>query len=1065
MNSTSPSLPSLTRASICDLFGIPFTSEQLDAITASHRPAVVIAGAGSGKTALMSARVVWLVANGAVDPSAVLGLTFTNKAASELGARVRSALRLLDNSPNAWAEGEPTISTYHSYAAALLRDYGVWVGLEPSAQLLTDAGRVQLAESVARGASGPFPALGLRLTTLTERLLTLDGELNEHLVDVDALMDDDAALIAQLDAVEAVNGKLTADPKQARQVAKARRELAPLVAEFRRQKALRVRVDFGDQMASAALLAEQVAEVATGERGRFATVLLDEYQDTSMAQRRLLVALFGGGHPVMAVGDPFQSIYGWRGASVRNILTFDRDFGDPEPAPIFSLGQNNRSGGVVLAAANALAEPLRGAFPDVAALTPQPHRYQSGELVIGLYATAADEIHAVCDSVATEIDNGRPASEIAILCRESKVFTQFIAELEEREVPVDVVGLNGLLQLPEIVEVLSVLEVLHDPTANPGLVRLLTGPRWRIGPIDLAHLGVRARDLAGAERRGRPAKRDESVRGQLREAVTGIDPAETVSLIEAVEDPGPGDYSSVARQRFAEIAEELRQLRAVLSQPPDVAIVRVVATTGLDVELAAHGHTTHHLDALVEQARAFTASGGGAGVGAFLAYLALARRYRSVLAVEPPSGGDGVALLTVHKAKGLEWPSVYVPQVVDGVFPSSQSRSTPLTSPALLPYPLRGDADDFPAVDSWTGNKGVAAYKQAVLERERGEDRRLAYVAVTRAAEKLHVTGHRWGPTQSAPRPLSPYLEALARLCEAGGGTIVHWEPEPTDRQNPALAQQRSAQWPPVSDPHVARARETAASGVFEAMSQLPFGEGLRRGGGGDRLSDSHREQVAAWDADIAALLAEAERHGVSGPQIPAALSASSAVEFLRDPAQAAEHLRRPLPRPPANAAHRGTRFHQWVETRFGQVPLLDIDSLVPEGEAESDDDLADLQRSFLAGPFADRQPFAIEAPFQLVLGDHLVAGRIDAVYGLEAAGSSAGPGQARYEVVDWKTGSHPADPLQLALYRLAWAELHGLSVDQVTATFYYVATGRVEQPSDLPDRAALTEWWRRSTA
>lgn len=1054
----TPSLSALSRSGICDLFDIPFTAQQLDAITAPHRPAVVIAGAGSGKTALMSARVVWLVAHGSVEPSAVLGLTFTNKAAGELSARVRSALRLLDSSPDAWAEGEPTISTYHSYAAALLREYGLLVGLEPSSQLLTDAASVQLAESVVREAPGPFPALRVRLPTLTERLLTLDAELNEHLVDVDALMDHDAALIAELDALEVLNGKLTADPKHARQVAKARRELAPLVAEFRRQKRLRERVDFGDQMAAAALLAEDVAVVATGERDRFATILLDEYQDTSMAQRRLLVALFGGGHPVMAVGDPFQSIYGWRGASVRNILTFDRDFGDPDPAPIFALGQNNRSGGVVLAAANALAEPLRAVFPEVVELTPQPQRAQSGELVVGLYETSAEEVDAVCDAVATEIRAGRPASDIAILCRESKVFTHFITGLEQREIPVDVVGLSGLLQLPEVVEVLSVLDTLHDPTANPSLVRLLTGPRWRIGPIDLAHLGARARELADGDRRDQSAMRDQSVRGQLRDAVTGIDPAETVSLIEALEDPGPGAYSSVARQRFAQLAEELRHLRAVLNQPPDVAIVQVVGAIGLDVELAAHGHTTHRLDALVEQARSFTASGGGASVGPFLAYVALARRYGSVLGIEPPSGGDGVSLLTVHKAKGLEWPSVYVPQVVDGVFPSSQSRSTPLTSPALLPYTLRGDAVDFPVVDTWTGNKGIAAFKQAVQERERGEDRRLAYVAVTRAAEKLHVTGHRWGPTQSTPRGLSPYLQVLADLCEAGNGTVVHWQQEPTDLQNPQLAEQVSVSWPPDGDADVALARETAASAVLTALSRS------RSDNDGLSLADPQNEQIAAWDADIAALLAEAERQKASHPPLPAALSASSAVEFLRNPRRAAEQLRRPLPRPPATAAHRGTRFHQWVEARFGQVPLLDLDSLVPEGEADPHADLAGLQAAFLAGPYADRQPIAIEAPFQLVLGEHLIAGRIDAVYAVNGSQGSHSPGDARYEVVDWKTGSHPADPLQLALYRLAWAELHGVRVDQVMATFYYVASGRIERPSDLPDRSALTEWWQRST-
>ena len=242
------------------------------------------------------------------------------------------------------------------------------------------------------------------------------------------------------------------------------------------------------------------------------------------------------------------------------------------------------------------------------------------------------------------------------------------------------VGLNGLLELPEVVEVVSTLEVLYDPTANPSLVRLLGGPRWRIGPADLAQLGARARELAASSHpgsRAEPSSIDETVQAQLREAVAGIDPAETVSLIEALEDAGPRPSQRAARERFAEFAEELRQLRPVLHQPPDFAIARVISVTGLDIELATHGVAADHLDALLEQARGFAASGGGPGVGAFLSYLALVRRYGSSLAVPAPSGGEGVALTTVHKAKGLEWRSVYVPQVVDGVFPSGQSRGPP----------------------------------------------------------------------------------------------------------------------------------------------------------------------------------------------------------------------------------------------------------------------------------------------------------------------------------------------------------------------------------------------------
>ncbi len=494
-----PDAPPLTASSLRTVLDVPFTDEQLAAITAPHGPAVVIAGAGSGKTSLMSARVVWLVANRTVPADAVLGLTFTNKAASELSSRVRRALRRLEQLAGYEGildDGEPTISTYHAYAGSLIREYGVWAGFEPSAQLLTEAQRLQLAESVVSRAPGPFPALGVKLKAVTERLVELEGEVNEHLVDLADLVAHDHDLIANLDQVEQQHGKLNADPAKARDTARARLELVGLVREYRAEKRRRERIDFGDQMAAAATLAEQVPEVRRGERDRFSTVLLDEYQDTSMAQQRMLVALFGQGYPVMGVGDPFQSIYGWRGASIRNILSFQHDFAGPHEVPLFSLAQNNRSGGVILKAANVIAEPLREQFPDVIELRPRPEWRDSGELSVGMYRTSTDEIEAVCDEIAREVGQGRAPNDIAVLCREAKTFPGVIAGLTERRVPVDVVGLSGLLEVPEVVEVVSVLEVLHDPSANPHVVRILAGPRWRIGPVDLALLGSRARRLA-----------------------------------------------------------------------------------------------------------------------------------------------------------------------------------------------------------------------------------------------------------------------------------------------------------------------------------------------------------------------------------------------------------------------------------------------------------------------------------------------------------------------------------------------------------------------------------------
>ncbi|MGA8247235.1 MAG: PD-(D/E)XK nuclease family protein, partial [Nocardioides sp.] len=151
----------------------------------------------------------------------------------------------------------------------------------------------------------------------------------------------------------------------------------------------------------------------------------------------------------------------------------------------------------------------------------------------------------------------------------------------------------------------------------------------------------------------------------------------------------------------------------------------------------------------------------------------------------------------------------------------------------------------------------------------------------------------------------------------------------------------------------------------------------------------------------------------------------------------------------PSAAARFGTRFHAWVEARFGQQNLFDPDELPGHADAgiASDEDLAELIATFEAGPFADRTPAAVEAPFALVLGRQVVRGRIDAVY--DDGGDLL--------VVDWKTSRRDdADELQLALYRLAWAELSGVPVERVRAAFYYVRSGRVVEPDDLPDRAAL---------
>jgi DNA helicase-2/ATP-dependent DNA helicase PcrA len=223
------------------------------------------------------------------------------------------------------------------------------------------------------------------------------------------------------------------------------------------------------------------------------------------------------------------------------------------------------------------------------------------------------------------------------------------------------------------------------------------------------------------------------------------------------------------------------------------------------------------------------------------------------------------------------------------------------------------------------------------------------------------------------------------------------------------------------------------------------------------------RGVVASWDRDLEALLHEARgmHHASRVVEVPSALSATATLRLLGDTGAFAAELARPMPRPPAPAARRGTRFHTWVEEHFRtrQLDLADLDDpgSLDDPDAASylgdlapsiaDDELAELRTAFLAGPFADRRPVAIEAPFGITLGGLVVRGRIDAVYATDDGG---------YLVVDWKTGRRAPDVGQLAIYRVAWAELMGVPEESVRAAFYVVPTGEVDEPAALPGRDEL---------
>ncbi|HKN96772.1 MAG TPA: ATP-dependent DNA helicase [Pseudonocardiaceae bacterium] len=1055
--------------------GLPApTAEQSEVIAAPPEPALVVAGAGAGKTETMAARVVWLVANGMVTPDRVLGLTFTRKAARQLSDRVRARLRRLAGSKliervdptgqrrMAVLTTEPTILTYHAYASRIVSEHGLRLPFEPGARLLTETAAWQVAHHVvstwvADIDTDKVPA------TITGYVLKLAGEFAEHLVDPDRLRDHAERFVEIVEQAPKGPKQRAEMSEKLRDMLAAQRfrvELLPLVDAYAQAKRRLGALDFADQLALAATLAVEHPEVAQGERARYGAVLLDEYQDTGHSQRVLLRSLFGDGPPlpVTAVGDPAQAIYGWRGASAANLPRFTTDFPrvasdrTSAPAARFGLLTSFRNPAEVLDLANVVAHPLRSAGLDVDDLRSRDD-VPPGDVACALLTDIRQERAWLAAAVArrwrdTVAETGAPPTA-AVLVRRRADMADIAQALRAEGLPVEVVGIGGLLAEPEIRDLVSTLRLLVDPLAGTAAMRLLTGSRWRIGAADLAALWRRAVALGG-----HPSTEDILAAG-----IVPGEHADQTGLADALDDPGdPTAYSVAGYRRIAELGDELAALRRRLEAPLPELVAEVERTLMLDIEALARpgGVGRVHLDAFADVVADFAAASPSATLPALLDYLGVAEREEDGLNPgEVQVADDRVQILTVHAAKGLEWQLVAVPHLVDGVFPGKRRSASWLRSITELPAELRGDAHDLPTLRLANGlnrkeiETELTAHDDAFEQRRLIEERRLCYVALTRAERALLVSGHWWGETGTRPRGPSDFLRDIhaALVMSPAIGTVEEWADQPDpEAENPLAEYVRTTPWP--ADPVAAR-RHWLAEGAELVTSALTSG---------DRAGDEDDED--GWARDVDVLLAErADRHSHrERVLLPDQLTVSQLVELAADRDALARRLRRPLPLPPNPLARRGTAFHGWLAQRFAANRLLDVDDLpgsADPGQQSVDTSLDRLKAAFLASTWADRVPHDVEVPFETQLAGITVRGRMDAVFADDDGG---------WTVVDWKTGSPPGDEqaralaVQLAAYRLAWAALAGVDVERVRAVFHYVAHDRTVRPADLLDAAGLRE-------
>ncbi|HEX5407416.1 MAG TPA: UvrD-helicase domain-containing protein [Pseudonocardiaceae bacterium] len=1057
------------------------TAEQAAVISSPLEPAVVIAGAGSGKTETMAARVVWLVANGIVTPDRVLGLTFTRKAARQLSDRVRARLRRLAGSQliervdptgqrrQAVLTSEPTILTYHAYAGRIVSEHGLRLPVEPGARLLTETAAWQVAHHVVSTWAEDIDTDKVP-PTITGYLLKLAGEFAEHLVDPDRLREHAERLTTIIESAPKTPKQRDGLSEKLKEIVAAQRfrvELLPLVDAYAQAKRKLGALDFADQMALAATLASEHPEVAFGERERYGAVLLDEYQDTGHSQRVLLRSLFGQGVPlpVTAVGDPAQAIYGWRGASAANLPRFTTDFPriasdrTRAPAARFGLLTSFRNPGEVLELANLVAAPLRRAGLDVDDLRSRDDA-PAGDVACALLTDIRQERVWLAAEIAKRwragIEEHDAPPTAAVLVRRRADMADLAAALRAEGIPVEVVGIGGLLAEPEIRDLVSTLRLLVDPLAGTAAMRLLTNSRWRIGAADLAALHRRAMALAGDNgRRGAKSEVDNPI-AVVADAMP-TEHAEQTGLADALDDPGePTVYSVPGFRRIADLGDELAALRRRLEVPLPELVADVERTLMLDIEAMARpgGVGRVHLDAFADVVAEFAAASPSATLPALLDYLGVAERAEDGLTPGEVQVADNrVQILTVHAAKGLEWEIVAVPHLVAGVFPGKRRSSSWLRSITELPADLRGDAEDLPTLQLMNDfnrkevEVALVAHDDAFEARRLVEERRLCYVALTRAEHTLLVSGHWWGESGTKPRGPSAFLHEIhaGLVVTPTVGTVAEWADQPDeDAENPLAEYARTMQWP--ADP------------LGERRFSLTEGaELVRTAMAADTAGDDEYDEDG-WARDVDVLLAERAAAASQRERVllPAQLTVSQLVELADDPDGLARRLRRPLPFPPNPSTRRGTAFHGWLEERFSASRLIDVDEL--PGSADQDDvppdtTLTTLQAAFLASAWADRMPYDVEVPFETEISGVTVRGRMDAVFRDEDGG---------WTVVDWKTGALPDEgrlpalAVQLAAYRLAWASLADTDVGQVRAAFHYVAHDSTVRPVDLLDAEGL---------
>lgn len=1113
---------------------------------------LVVAGAGSGKTETMANRVVWLVANGFAAPDEVLGLTFTRKAAGELRERISGRLlafaeRLEDAAERGALAPEermrsaalaelladgleiPEVSTYNAFAAGVLQEFGIAAGVVPGAAVIDTATAWRVARDVLLTSNDPgLVDSELRVPDLIRHILGLDHAVSDHLTSLDRV----DRIIEEFSRVQHLpyNEKELGRAPSGKQYAPVRDAVAslaetPLITRLARayaaEKQRRGVIEFPDQLALATAALDASVEAQRVLRRRHRVVLLDEVQDTSVGQTRFLSRIFAGGS-VMAVGDPHQSIYGWRGASAEGLQSFHADFarrrgdapavpeslgtpGAPSPAPAerrtppatLTLSTSWRNPSDVLTAANAIAAPLAAdSAIEVPRLSPRPGA-PAGSVEWRFPETVHEERLAVAEWVRAAREQHLTEHGVlpttAVVFRTRSQMASFAAALADAGVPARIIGLGGLLTTPEVTDIVSALRCLWYADAGGDLIRLLAGPRFRVGVADIAGLRDAARWFGERDIAQRPLSPEDRAPDRVLpdpdRQYTLIDALDQIAGMRDLEHRALASISAVGRERLREAGRMLAALRQGVGGSIPELIGATVQALRIDIELDANearalaGTSAAHanLDAFTDLVEGYLAVDAEGTLPSLLEWIERATEADEAAEHVPEPAPGTVQLITAHGSKGLEWDLVVVPRLVTGEFPGQARAGAGWLRTGQLPDELRGDAASRPhlnwriAATQHELRDRIAEYRAALQARHQEEERRLAYVAVTRSAGRVLLSGSFWGG-QTRPRQPSTYLMELEEA-----GVITGLPDSSVFEADPSKRDELTLEWP--LDPLGERAGAVlrAADIVRDAIAAASSGDAPSNDEAGEQLDEAVRLLLAERSASSRAVGDPSASRGPGvDAELPERLTASTFHEFIEDPVAAERSRLRPIPQRPYRRTRVGNRFHEWVERRATtargtELPLAGFDSAdgsfdpVHSNEIGHDDptseaaELAPLIERFEQSRWAELQPIAVEQEVTLPFAGRTLVCKLDAVYRLD---------DDRFEIVDWKSGRAPKNDaeresrfFQLDLYRHAYAQWAGIAPDRIDVSLFYVAEG-VEltggTPRSLHD---LEEVWKAAAA